>query len=288
MRFFFLFLAYFGLFFSISNNCQAQLRRVYIVPSNDQLKLNYEGDFSPHYSLPLGISKNTNPQPDKAAGGLNGWGLELRLQHRIRKNALWAVGFCAGWVGNDYNQQSLNQFIQNQPNNSQEFLQTAAGKNWQRVYFVPHISFRGGVKRKFELSAGLGVGQSRGGFYQKQYLNGEKTLLLRQTWTHQAPLTAVSRISLLFGQTLGKYRQWLLFAQSSILHTSGTRKAVLVETRHRWDNLNQTAQEEVFNGQFKVQNPFQFSSLQLSLGLRYQFYKTLYPHTRTKDGIIYH
>ncbi len=292
MRFFFLFFTQFCLFFAlflvIPNHCLAQLRNVYIVPQNSRLKLNYEGDFSPQYAIPLGLSQSINPYNAKAAGALNGWGLECRLQHRIRKNALWAVGLSLGWLQNDYNQEKLNQFISQQASNSTSLIRQAKGDSWQRLYFVPHIAFRAGIKRKIELTVGLGLGQSSGGFSQKTYLNLEKTLLLRQTWAYQNPITAVVKISLLWGQTFGKHRQWLLFVQSGIIHTAGNRKAVLSETRQRWDDINQSAAEEVFNGQFNVLQAFRFSSWQLGCGLRYHFYKTLYPHTRSKDGIIYH
>jgi hypothetical protein len=261
-----------------------QIRRVYMFPYERRLRLNVEIGASAGLLQPLGWSRGSGRDVLAAGYAQIGYGGELWAQHRLRRHALWSVGFLVGYAHNPFASDTLQLSQTDLANRYAVQGQTRNG-----VYLMPSLAFRGGKSFKFELTLGIGTHIGSGGATARltwQEIQPNQWQHLQETWRSKNAVATGFRASFSLGY-LFKSR-FFLGAQASYLHFSGSNIRSLTEKTYIWNSDTNSPQNLLTDGNFRIKQPFKIQNAAFSLVAKYQLYKTLYPHTRTKDGIIYH
>ena len=157
---------------------------------------------------------------------------------------------------------------------------------------MPNIAFRGGVKWKFELSFGLGIGFVGGGVQEQKLWQMPNSLSQTninyniKAWDTKNKLTKGFRIGASYGYLIKK--RYLIAAQFGLLNLSAQSTKTLNESNHIWDKDLAQIIQSLDMGNYTVKSKILYQSWFIGLTFKYQIYKTLYPQTITKNGIIYH
>lgn len=266
-----------------------QERRVYHFPAENRLRLHLEASAIAGIALPTGKFARIGIASQPNENALRGYWAEAQIQHRFRRNALWSVLLPVGITRNPYrNTTSLLP-------TRLDFSYSHLGSDWQAIYAMPSLAFRGGVRWKFELSAGLGVGAASGGVMYRatwQPLDTNPAVWTKKEiqWTQRgAQILSGYRASLSLGYLFGsRWGRWQLAAVAGYLHLSGKRSERTRENLYRWDDNTQNVGELLLSGEFPTVKTLRLQNFTFGIQLKYHAYRTLYPHTRTRDGIIYH
>jgi hypothetical protein len=277
------FLPFLGLYAQVQSQAE-QIRRVYMFPHERRLRLNVEIGATASILQPLGWSKGSGRDVLAAGYAQIGYGGELWAQHRFRRNALWSVAFLVGYARNNFAADTLQLAQIDLAARYAVRGQTRAGG-----YFLPSVTFRGGKQFKFELMLGVGAHIGSGGATARltwQELQPNQWQHLQETWSSKNTVSTGFRAAFSLGY-LFKSRLFL-GAQATYLHFSGTNIRNLTEKTYIWNTNTNSPQNLLTDGNFRVKQPFKIQNAAFGLVVKYQLYKTLYPHTRTKDGIIYH
>lgn len=284
---------YIFLFFSFLGKgvwlkAQAPWGKVYVFPHEKRLRLNLEIGANLHLTKAMAFTAKKSLYLKDGGQANSGWGMEVFAQHRFRKNALWAVGALAGYQNLDFENKVaiMNKFSPIE--NTIGFY----GNSRTATYLMPNIAFRGGVKWKFELMLALGIGIVNGGGEKEELwllknTNSENIMhYTLKEWTHKASLSTGYRLGASIGYLFKK--RYLLAAQIAMLNLSGSATAKMREANHIWNIDLAQIQRTLDDGVYNVKQKIKYQSYFFGLTLKYQIYKTLYPHTITKNGIIYH
>ncbi len=266
-----------------------QERRVYHFPAERHFRLHLEIGISAGAALPVGNFARLGRFSQANENALRGYWAEVQLQHRLRKNALWSLLLPLGITSNPY--RNVGAFIPSRLDRS--YFHT--GSNWQAIYAMPSLAFRGGAQWKFEAALGLGFGLSSGGVSYRT--NWEPLETNPNVWTKKEiqwmqpnrQILSGYRASLSLGYLFGgRWGRCQVALQAAFLHLSGKRNEITQEALFRWDEAGENAAELLQAGEFRTVQPLKMQNMLFGIQIKYHAYRTLYPHTRTREGIIYH
>lgn len=256
----------------------AQLRNVYIFPPEHRLRLNIETRVAGGISVPMGTFANAAFSRQDGGNAQTGWFGEWTTQHRFRRNALWSAQATLGYMQHGFAPTLAK------PDPSFYDLQ---GRTWQTAYFAPSMAFRGGKRLKFELQAGAGLFYCRGGFAE-QWTRIANNAVKRVAWADAPQLALGWRVSGSLGYALGKSKRWLILLECTALGFGKRHTTPQIEEIFDLNTADKPILPAKSHEEFLVLQSTRARVLNVGVGVRYQLYRTLYPHTRTKDGVIYH
>lgn len=270
-----------------ATNSSSYLRNIYLFPKERYLRLNLEFSVSGGAAFALGQSAQTGRDVNKNGYARQGYGLEFSAAHRFRKNALFSLQFNFGYARQPFGADTA---ALTNPDLSQRYA--VAGEAWQNAYFVPALAFRAGRKLLLEATFGLGGTFLQGGVSERQQWQQveQNWQFLQESWQPSPQIALGFRTSLALGYAfkIGDSRRISLALQATYMQFGGSRLRTLREQNYAWNSQNNSRDILLSDANFSIQQDFRSQLLQLNLLVRYNLYKTLYPHTRTKSGIIYH
>lgn len=225
-------------------------------------------------SLPLGAyAKLADESGKQSATQLGAYG-ELVATHRLRKTPLWGVQLVMGYMQHSVQEEKVK---------SDYDLLLFEAKAWQMGYLMPGIEFQGGRSFKFALglSAGMllysGWNASKGAYY--------KGMMELKEWSFGWRITGALRASLMLGYKVTK--RCFIYVQTAWFYGAGARSGQLNKGLYRFDaqtgnRLNPPVNSETLT----VLHTTIIHTLNIGLGLRYQFYNYLHDPNAGLDGAI--
>lgn len=263
------------------------LRNIYMFPKERYLRLNLEFSLSGGATFAVAQSAQKGRDVNKNGYASQGYGAEFSAAHRFRKNALFSLQLNFGYAFQPF---SADTFALANADLRQRY--GVSGEAWQNAYFVPALAFRVGRKLWLEAAFGLGATLLRGGANERQQWQetGQNWQFLQESWQPSPQIALGFRTSLALGYAfkIGDARRLSVALQANYMQFGGTRLRTLREQNYAWNAQNNSRENLLSDANFSVQQNFRTQLLQLNLLVRFNLYKNLYPHTRTKSGLIYH
>lgn len=187
------------------------------------------------------------------------FGTQLQFAHRFRSAPLWTLGVETGF----WEIAASNAFQNTHFANSQH----------QLFPLIARADWHGG--RRFLYGAGIGVGLAWVLGFEKRLLQADQSFYV---YTPSAALLAASiRWSGFVGYRCSK--RWSLRLGADYLR---------VARKHSSDLRVYAPSQNQNPSTYKVLDTYRLGFWAISLTVRMRLYKSLYPHTKTKEGIIYH
>lgn len=225
-------------------------------------------------SLPLGDYAKLSTESGKQAATQLGGYAELVATHRLRRTPLWGVQLVTGYMQHNVKEAEVK---------STYDLLLFEAKPWQMVYLMPGMEFQGGRKFKFALGLSAGVllysgwNASKGAYY--------KGMMELKEWSFGWRLTGALRASLLLGYKVTK--RCFVYAQVAWLYGSGARSGQLTKGIYRFDlETGARFDPPLQSERLTVLHATVIHTLNIGLGLRYEFYRYLYDPNAGLDGAI--
>ncbi len=183
----------------------------------------------------------------------------VQIGHRFRKYPLWTLSAEANFWTISASANFPNTHFEN--------------KQHQLLPFLARADWHGG--RRILYGAGLGAGLGMVFGFEKQWMHPDQSLYI-----YTAPavlLVACLRLGGFIGYRCSK--RWSLRLNADYTYAS----------RQHTSNLRIYPPSQNSNpSMYKVLDTYRLNFWAFSFSVRVRLYKSLYPHTRTKEGIIYH
>lgn len=258
------FFVFIAAFYLINKPLAAQFKRFDIGPKNYRLQLKAEYSLSAGAAWAIGPFAQLKDQAEAADGASYGAFTEARIQFRSNQQPLWIPQLQVGYM-------QLGQ--QNENWKKQYKLLEAKAQDWSNLYFMPGLSFQGGHCLQFQLRLNAGAFVLWGWNAQRGALNANEQLD-RYSWSFSPAVGGAIELGASLQYRLNK--RWTLFSDFAYFRGRSGREGSRRRQLFALDSQQQPLNPPLFELDELFLQRVDWSSLKLSLGLRYRAFKYLH------------